>query len=200
MCNGSMRIIAAAILVAMLAAVAAGCSGEEAQETTSTSAVTTLPSEQAHLGSGPRACGRPKPEVVPIDSPLAEALGSSPVWFAVEGALLDPEGRIFYLSRDTPHTSAGWELLTVWVFDRKRKEPITVTGEDLSEDRGAIRFAARGSEEAPTRELVLDPDAATPAGRFLEHEVLVYIERGSCFRIDATAGGERGRFIVGMGL
>jgi hypothetical protein len=195
-----MQIIASAILMAMLAAVAAGCSGEEAQETTSTSAVTTLPSEQAHLGSGPRACGRPKPEVVPIDSPLAEALGSSPVWFAVEGALLDPEGRIFYLSRDTPHTSAGWELLTVWVFDAEQQEPVTVTGEDLSEERGAIRFAPRGSDEPPTPELVLDPNAATPAGRFLQQEVLVYIERGSCFRIDAAAGDESGRFIVGMGL
>jgi hypothetical protein len=194
-----MRIIAATML-AMLAAVAAGCSGEGAQETTASSAVTTLPSDQAYLGSGPRACDRKKPEVVPIDSPLAEALGSSPVWFAVEGALLDPEGGVFYLSRETPHTSAGWELLTVWVFDAKHQEPITVTGEDLSEERGAIRFAPRGSDEAPTPELVLDPSAATPAGQFLQQEILVYIERGSCFRIDAAAGDEDGRFFVGMGL
>jgi hypothetical protein len=195
-----MRTIAAVILVAMVATVAAACGGGEAQQTTPTSAVTTLPSDQAHLGSGPAACDRAKPEVVAIDSPLAEALGSSPVWFAVEGALLDPEGGVFYLSRDTPHTSAGWELSTVWVFDRKRQEPITVTGEDLSEDRGPIRFAPRGSDEPPARALVLDPTTATPAGRFLEQEVLVYIERGSCFRIDAAAGDERGRFIVGMGL
>jgi hypothetical protein len=195
-----MRIIAAAILVAMLATLAGACGGGEAQQTASTSAVTTLPSDQAYLGSGPAACDRAKPEVVPIDSPLVEALGSSPVWFAVEGALLDPEGGVFYLSRDTPHTSAGWELSTVWVLDRKQQEPITVTGEDLSEERGAIRFALRGSDEPPARALVLDPDSATPAGRFLEQEALVYIERGSCFRIDAAAGDQRGRFFVGMGL
>ena len=186
--------------MAMVAGLAGACGGGEAHQTTSTSAVTTLPSDQAYLGSGPAACDRAKPEVVAIDSPLAEALGSSPVWFAVEGALLDPEGGVFYLSRDTPHTSAGWELLTVWVFDRKQQEPITVTGEDLSEDRGAIQFALRGSDERPARALVLDPASATRATRFFEQEVLVYIERGSCFRIDAAAGDERGRFIVGMGL
>lgn len=195
-----MRIIGAAIVVVLLAAVSAACGGEDAQPTTSTSAVTTLPSDEAYLGSGPTACDRAKPEVVAIDSPLAEALGSSPVWFAVEGALLDPDGGVFYLSRDTPHTSAGWELLTLWVFDRKQKEPITVTGEDLSEDRGAIRFAPRGGQKPPARTLELDPDAAIPAGRFLEQEAVVYIERGSCFRIDAETGDDRGRFIVGMGL
>ena len=195
-----MRIIAAAILMAMLAAMAAACGGGEAQQTTSTSAVTTLPSDEAYLGSGPAACDRAKPEVITIDSPLAEALGSSPVWFAVEGALLDAEGGVFYVSRDTPRTSAGWELLTVWVFDRKQQDSITITGEDLSENRGAIRFAPRDSRKAPGRTLVLDPASATPAGRFLEQEALVYIERGSCFRIDAEAGDERGRFFVGMGL
>jgi hypothetical protein len=194
-----MRSVRPAVF-ALLALVLAACGGGETEGPTSSSAVTTLPSDQAYLGSGPAACDRAKPEVVPIDSPLAEALGSSPVWFAVDGALLDPEGGVFYLSRDTPHTSAGWELLTLWVFDRKGQEPITVTGEDLSDDRGAIRFASRGSDEPPARTLILDPAAATPAGRFLEQEALVYIERGSCFRIDAAAGDERGRFIVGMGL
>ena len=185
---------------ALLALVLAACGGGETEGSTSSSSVTTLPSDQAYLGSGPAACDRAKPDVVPIDSPLAEALGSSPVWFAVDGALLDPEGGVFYLSRDTQHTSAGWELLTLWVFDRKRQEPITVRGEDLSDDRGAIRFASRGSDEPPARTLVLDPASATPAGRFLEQEALVYIERGSCFRIDAAAGDERSGFIVGMGL
>jgi hypothetical protein len=195
-----MRIIPALTVAVLLAALVA-CGGSKTQEeTTPTGAVTTLPSEQAHLGSGPGSCRRAKPEVVPIDSPLAEAMGSSPVWFAVDGALLDPEGGVFYLSRDTPYTSAGWELLTVWVFDGKRQDAITVTGEDLSEDRGAIRFAPIGSEEPPARELVLDPASATPSGRFLEQEVLVYIERGSCFAFEAAAGDKRVRFIVGMGL
>ena len=195
-----MGIIAAAILVVLLAAVAASCSGEEAQQATSSAAVTTLPADDGYLGSGPRACDRKKPEIIPIDSPLAEALGSSPVWFAVEGALLDPDGGVFYLSRDTPNTSAGWELLTVWVFDGKQQGPIEVTGEDLSDERGAIRFGVDGAEGEPTRTLVLDPESATPNGRYLEQEALVYIERGSCFRIDAVAGDERGRFFVGMGL
>jgi hypothetical protein len=34
----------------------------------------------------------------------------------------------------------------------------------------------------------------------MEQEALVYIERGSCFRIAATVAGVRSRFIVGMGL
>jgi hypothetical protein len=195
-----MRIFSALIPAVLVAALVACGGSKTKEEAIPTGTVTTLPSDQFHLGSGPAACDRAKPDVVEIDSPLAEALGSSPVWFAVDGALLDPEGGVFYLSRDTPYTSAGWELLTVWVFDGKRQDAITVTGEDLSEDRGAIQFAPRGGEEPPARELVLDPASATRSGRFFEQEVFVYIERGSCFRFEAEAGDERNRFIIGMGL
>ena len=194
-----MRIIPALILAVLLTGLVA-CGGETPEQTTPTGAVTTLASDQFHLGSGPAACDRAKPEVVQIDSPLGEAMGTSPVWFGIDGALPDPEGGVFYLSRDTPYTSAGWELLTVWIFDGKRQDAITVTGEDLSEERGAIRFALRGSKELPAPELVLDPASATPSGRFREQEVLVYIERGSCFAFEALAGDERSRFIIGMGL
>lgn len=184
----------------LLAASAVGCGGGEGATARDTNAVSTLPSDQQHLGSAPGACRGAKPEVVPIESPLVEAMGLAPVWFAVDGALLDPEGAIFYLSRDTLYTSAGWELLTVWVFDSKQKAVVAVTGKELGREGESILFAPRGSGAPPSPTLALDPATATPAGRFQEREVLVYIQGGSCFAIDAESGGERTRFVVGIGL
>jgi hypothetical protein len=184
----------------LLAGLVVGCGGSDGATTTDTNAVSTLSSDQQHLGSAPRACRGTKPDIIPIESPLVEAMGLAPVWFAVDGALLDPEGRIFYLSRDTRYTSAGWELLTVWVFDGKQENGITVSGQDLGRDGDPILFAPRGGEAEPVRTLVLEAASASAAGRLLEREVLVYIKRGSCFAIEAKGGGERTRFVVGVGL
>ena len=184
----------------LLAASAVGCGGGEGATARDTNAVSTLPSDQQHLGSAPGACRGAKPEVVPIESPLVEAMGLAPVWFAVDGALLDPEGAIFYLSRDTLYTSVGWELLTVWVFDRREEGAITVSGQELGRNGDPVLFAPRGGEAEPAPRLVLDEASASTAGRLLEREVLVYIQGGSCFAIDAESGGERTRFVVGIGL
>jgi hypothetical protein len=184
----------------LLAGLVVGCGGGDGATTTDTNAVSTLSSDLQHLGSAPGACRGPKPEVIPIESPLVEATGLAPVWFAVDGALLDSEGAIFYLSRDTRYTSVGWELLTVWVFDPREKGAITVTGQELGRNGGPILFAPRGGDAEPVPTLVLDAASASAAERLFEREVLVYIKGGSCFALEAERGGKRTRFVVGMGL
>jgi hypothetical protein len=197
--------IASLGLAASLAAAACTPGSEDAAELpplpTVASGVSTTADPDDFLGSAPGACRGPQVRSRRVAADLGPIVGRTPLWAGFP-TLVDPERGLVAAPRDTPKTSAGWEVEMSWALEPGARGPVEIQGVQRGGEELPLRFALLESAEEPTTSLVLDPGRAPRGPRgYRFFPARLYIPRGDCFSFVARlADGSRWHIVLGIGI
>jgi hypothetical protein len=163
--------------------------------------VSTIADPDDFLGSAPGACRGPRVRSRRVASDLGPIVGRSPLWAGFP-ASVDAERGLVTAPRDTPKTSAGWEVEMAWALEPGAPGPVEIQGVQRGGDELPLRFALLESEQEPTTSLVLDPRRAPRGPRgYRFFPARLYIPRGDCFSFAASLpDGSTWRLVLGIGI
>jgi hypothetical protein len=201
----SLAAIAGLGLAASLAVAACTPGSDDAAELpplpTVPSGVSTIADPDDFLGSAPGACRGPQVRSRRVAAGLGPIVGRTPLWAGFP-TLLDPERGLVTAPRDTPKTSAGWEVEMAWALEQGAPGPVEIQGVQRGGEELPLRFALLESTGQPTTSLVLDPRRVPPGPKgYRFFPARLYIPRGDCFSFEARlADGSGWRVVLGIGI
>jgi len=183
-------------LAVAIATAASGCSKSGSKS--SPTATDEQPMVAPTLAPAPTSCAGPKPHREKVSPDLAPLAGQRPVWAGFY-APLDVKSGALHLPTDTPRTSNGWRIKTLWAVAEDQQGLVKVRGDDIKTG-AVVRFKV--GEAAISTTGVLDPrkpGTVTAAGEPREFPSYLYFAASGCYELHASWPGGGWKMVLGFG-
>jgi len=129
---------------------------------------------------------------------LAPLAGQRPVWAGFYARLDEATGAL-HLPRDTPRTSKGWRIKTLWAVAEHQPGLVESRGHHIK-TRAHVRFEV--GEAAVSTVGLLNPKmpgTVTPEGEPKEFPSYLYFPASGCYELQASWQGGKWKMVLGVG-